>query len=240
MTIETSGWTPDLSSHSGPLYRQIVAALAADLAAGRLHPGDRLPTQRELGAALGVAVGTVTRAYAAAEQRGLVRGEIGRGTFVEGALPDGLQAEDEAQDEGGLIDLSVNLPVYSEDPDLGATLRQLGQRQDLSRLLHYQAHAGMPHHRRAGALWARRFGLTVKEEAILVCAGIQNALTVAFSALAEPGDLIFTEELTYPGVKAVARLLDLRLEGIAMDEEGMIPEALAAAAAKRRARICCH
>ena len=54
-------------------------AIAADVQAGRLTAGDRLPPQRDLADALGVTVTTVTRGYAEAERRGLVRGEIGRG-----------------------------------------------------------------------------------------------------------------------------------------------------------------
>ena len=45
-----------------------------------------------------------------------------------------------------------------------------------------------------------------------------------FSALAEPGDLIVTDALTYTGMKAVASILHLRLHGVAMDEEGMLPD----------------
>lgn len=222
-------WMPRLENPAAPLYLAIARTLADDVARGRLKPGDRLPTQRELGSALGVALGTVTRAYAEAERRGLIRGEIGRGTFVNG--PRG--ADDAAP--GGLIDLSANLPVYCEDPDLGTALRTLGERSDLGQLLHYQAHAGMPRHRQAGASWTRRFGLEVDADSVLVCAGTQNALTVAFAALAGPGDVIFTEELTYPGVKAVAQHLNLRLVGLPIDGQGLVPAALEEAA-ERHAR----
>lgn len=248
-------WTPALPEGPGPLYLKIVDVLAEDVDRGRLAPGERLPTQRKLGRSLGVALGTVTRAYAEAERRGLVRGEVGRGTFVrdgsngdrgkgEGApsrrsseVRAAITAETgPASTAPGFVDLSVNLPVYSEDPDLAAALRHLGERDDLGPLLHYQAHAGMPRHRRAGALWAARFGLDVDESAVLVTAGTQNALTVAFSTLAEPGDRVLTEALTYPGVKAVAGHLNLRLEGVAMDEEGLQPDALRAALDRGPAR----
>lgn len=224
-------WTPELGSPESPLYLAIAHALADDVARGRLKPGERLPTQRELGAALGVALGTVTRAYAEAERQGVIRGEIGRGTFV--AEPREAALDDAAAP--GVIDLSANLPVYCEDPDLGAALRRLGERPDLGELLRYQAHAGMLRHRQAGARWARRFGLEADAGSVLVCAGTQNALTVAFSALTGPGDVIFTEELTYPGVKAVAQHLSLRLVGLPIDGEGLVPEALEAAA-KRHPR----
>src|SRR5687768_745949 len=75
-------WIPDLSSHRGPRYLAIADALAIDIRSSRLSPGDRLPTHRELAYQLGVTVGTVTRAYGEAERRGLIGGEVGRGTFV--------------------------------------------------------------------------------------------------------------------------------------------------------------
>ncbi|MFP2906993.1 GntR family transcriptional regulator [Pyxidicoccus sp. 3LFB2] len=77
-----TSWTPQLRGRDGPLYRVIADALAADIDEGRLAPGTRLPTHRELAETVGVTVGTVTRAYAEAERRGLIGGEVGRGTFV--------------------------------------------------------------------------------------------------------------------------------------------------------------
>ena len=75
-------WTPDLRQRSGPRYIAIAEALAEDAGGGRLRPGTRLPTHRDLADRLGVTVGTITRAYAEATRRGLVTGEVGRGTFV--------------------------------------------------------------------------------------------------------------------------------------------------------------
>ncbi|MBZ0267138.1 winged helix-turn-helix domain-containing protein, partial [bacterium] len=75
-------WIPELQGDKKRLYAAITEAIGRDIRDGRLRAGDRLPPHRELADALGVAVGTVTRAYGEAENRGWVRGEIGRGTFV--------------------------------------------------------------------------------------------------------------------------------------------------------------
>ncbi len=75
-------WLPDLTQQRGPRYRAIADALAADITTGKLPTGSRLPTHRDLAYKLHVTVGTVSRAYAEAERRGLIGGEIGRGTFV--------------------------------------------------------------------------------------------------------------------------------------------------------------
>ncbi len=73
-----TSWSPNLEDRHGPRYLAIAEQLARDLDTGRLKPGDRLPTHRDLAWTLGVTVGTVTRAYAEAERRGLIAGEVGR------------------------------------------------------------------------------------------------------------------------------------------------------------------
>ena len=75
-------YVPDLAGRAGPRYRAIADAVADDAAAGRIATGDRLPTHRALADRLGVTVGTVTRAYALLAERGIVAGEVGRGTYV--------------------------------------------------------------------------------------------------------------------------------------------------------------
>ena len=65
-------WTPALQSREGPQYLAIADAIAADVAAGRLAPGDRLPPQRELAERLDLDFTTVARGYVEAGKRGLV------------------------------------------------------------------------------------------------------------------------------------------------------------------------
>ncbi|MGH6954530.1 MAG: GntR family transcriptional regulator, partial [Alphaproteobacteria bacterium] len=94
-------WAPKLAGRAGPVYRSIADALAEEIEEGGLAPGTRLPTHRALADRLGVTIGTVTRAYADAQRRGLVGGEVGRGTFVrhQGATrfpPSASGAEDAA------------------------------------------------------------------------------------------------------------------------------------------------
>ena len=83
--------------------------LQTDIAAGRLRPGDRLPTQREFADAHRIAMSTATRVYAELIRRGLVVGEVGRGTFVRtGPPPDGFTL---AQGISGRINLATNVPL---------------------------------------------------------------------------------------------------------------------------------
>ena len=77
-------WLPELD-RSKPLYVAIADAMASDVASGVLSQGAKLPPQRELAWKLGVTHGTVTRAYREAELRGLLSGEVGRGSYVRSA-----------------------------------------------------------------------------------------------------------------------------------------------------------
>jgi DNA-binding transcriptional MocR family regulator len=222
-------WTPRLAGRDGPRYRAIVDALAEDLAAGVLGEGARLPTHRALASRLGVTVGTVSRAYSEAERRGLVSGEVGRGTFVRGR---GGETEEDAGE--GPIDLGQNHPPEPADkPQRGAliaALASLSGHHDVSRLLDYPAAGGNPKDREAGADWIGRAGLAARPENVVVCTGSQHGLTVVLATLLEPGDLLLTESLTYSGLKAVAGLLHLRLRGLPIDAAGLRPEALEDAA----------
>jgi DNA-binding transcriptional MocR family regulator len=137
----------------------------------------------------------------------------------------------------GGVNLGMTWPMDALNPDLSAAIRKLSRRADLAELLAYQPNAGMPRHRRAGAHWIASHGHEVAPESVLVCGGAQHAMTVVFSTLARPGDTVLTEELTYPGARAVVELLGLKAVGVAMDDEGLLPDALDAACRKRRPKL---
>ena len=229
-----TSWVPEIRQRRGPRYLAIAEALAEDAGAGRLRPGARLPTHRELADRLALTVGTVTRAYAEAARRNLVSGEVGRGTFVRAPA---LRFASASRAEPGLIDLSANHPPLGPGDGgsaaLGRALAALSRRKDLERLLDYPPPGGAVDHRTAGADWVARSGLRANAERVLVSSGNQHGMTAVFAALLSPGDLVLTEALTYPGMKSLAGLLSLRLQGVALDEQGMRPDALAAACRTR-------
>ena len=124
-------WQPDITERRGPRYRVIADQIADDIHAGRLSPGDRMPTHRDLARQLGVTVGTITRAYAEAERRGLIAGHVGRGTFVNplrqsnqsagGAGPGHETAEDgispvPGQSSGAVSPGSLSAEPLSSEP----------------------------------------------------------------------------------------------------------------------------
>ena len=217
-------WSPRLEGRKGPRYLAIVESIADDFASGELRQGTRLPTHRDLADALGVTVGTISRAYAEAARRGLISGEVGRGTFVRGPLPESTA------DDGEVCDLSQNHPpepaARPQRAALVAALNSLTASGDVGRLLDYPAAGGGAADREAGAAWIARAGLEVSPDEVLVCTGSQHGLTIVLATLLEPGDVLLTEALTYAGLQPVAGLLRLRLRGLAIDAFGLRPDAL--------------
>lgn len=224
-----STWLPDLSCAEGPKYRAIVDTIAADLAAGRLPPGTRMPTHRDLAWRLNVTVGTVARAYAEAERQGLLSGEVGRGTFVRDpcrADPALAQYLNEANDPRvGLINMAVNRPDGDQGAwAVGPHLARLARRNDLAHLLAYRFEPLSAHHRTAGARWLAEEGAPVAPAEVAVTAGSQQAILAALSVMTVPGDAVAVEEYTYPGIKSAVSLMGRTLIPVAMDAGGLIPD----------------
>ncbi|MBI3452192.1 MAG: PLP-dependent aminotransferase family protein [Rhodospirillales bacterium] len=229
-------WLPEIQTRVGPRYLAIADTLAADVAAGRLPPGARLPTHRDLAWKLGVTVGTVTRAYAEAERRGLIAGEVGRGTFIRERGGDVLPTLSPPTD--GFVDLTRNFPPEGpHNKTIAETLAAIAAAKNISSLLAYTSNVGLPAHREAGAAWVRKAGLDARPSEIAVTNGAQHGSMVAMATLTRPGDVVLTEQLTFYGVKSIATLLSLQLHGVAIDEYGLVPDALDAACRQTQARV---
>lgn len=220
-------WKPKLTERKH-LATRILRALAADIEAGHLAPGQQLPTHRELAEHLNVALGTVTRAYALAQDQGLVTGTTGRGTFVA--------AQPAAQE--GIIDLTRNL-VHREqrDGNIRALLGAFGDARKAALLLdEEQDPAGVLEHRTAAARWMSRPGFAPAADDMVICSGVQHAMHTILATIAKPGDVVVTEAVTYAGIKAIAPLSGLQLRGLPIDSEGIDPQAFEDAC-QRGARI---
>jgi DNA-binding transcriptional MocR family regulator len=204
-------------------YKQLVDRIAADIRDGRLAPGTRLPTHRQLAAAEGLALVTATRVYAELDAMGLVSGETGRGTFVrEAALPRGLGIDQHAT-AAGMVDLNFNAPALpGQAALLRSALRQLATSGDLEALLRYQPHGGRPHERAAIAVHLESRGLSVPAEQVLIVDGAQHGLAITVMALLQPGDVVAVDALTYPGFKVLAE--QQRLELVPMPAVGQGPD----------------
>ena len=221
-------WMPNVNRFTPRKHQALMAALREEIRSGRLNPGDRLPAQRDLSEAIGVAVGTIARVYRDAGAEGLIRSTVGRGSYVARRADAFVTAAGSAPAAAGPIDLRINQGLSAFDPPLAPALRALADAgcQDL---LTYHDHGGERGHRQAAAGWLKGCGVERPAERIVLTAGAQNALILSLAACARPGQAVLTEELTYPGLREAADMLGLDLVPVAMDGQGLDPDALEAA-----------
>lgn len=217
-------WTPDLSTSDKPRYLAIADAIADDIMDGRLAVGDRLPPQRKLAKRLAVDFTTVARGYVEAQKRGLIESKVGQGTYVR----DKPRPRRSAKPAPRPIDLSMNLPPETDDPDLIERM-QAGVdhvARDIVSVLRYQGFGGTQADKDAASSWLGRRALVPSQERIFVSPGAHAALLGIVAILAKPGDTVLCEAITYPGIRAIAAQLGVNLVGLPMDDDGIQPQAL--------------
>lgn len=219
-------WYPTLPFGEGPRYLQIVAALYNDIVTGAVSSGQQLPTHREMAAELGLSIGTVSKAYAAAERRGLTSGQVGRGTFVL-ALRSDIGVSDLPSSESQRVNLALNAPPDTGEADIvAAKLVDITRNGALSGLLGYLPHQGLEHHRETIAQWLSDRNVATTAAGVFVTHGAQHAICIAMRLLMRSGATILAENMTYSGMGALALMEGYCLAGVAMDEHGIIPSSL--------------
>jgi DNA-binding transcriptional MocR family regulator len=219
-------WNPKIIDTDKVLYVAIADAIERDIDLGILKPNEKMPPQRSLAKTIGVNLTTISRAYREAEKRGLISGSIGKGTYVaqndknNTTLPEVLSRDDE------IIELGLIGSVKAEGYDLPELLKAVAEDDSLDSLLDYVPSQGIPRHRQAAAKWITQYGLEEDPERIVICAGATHAINCCLTGIFEPGDRIAVDALTFTGFRNAAKLNHIKLEPVAMDSEGMIPESL--------------
>ena len=230
-------WLPELD-RSKPLYLAIADAMAVDVANGVLARGDRLPPQRELAWKLGVTHGTVTRAYHEAELRGLLAGEVGRGSYIRNAEVPQTFAPNSGDGSAELVDLTHAVPpmIISGD-DFDLALESVMRNPNKLSLLDYTPVEGLPQHREMGQHWLKRSGIDADLQNVFVAGGAQVALLTAFQALARPGEKIMAETINYALLRSTFAAAHVEPLCIGMDGEGLLPEEFERAAKAGLSRV---
>lgn len=227
--------TINIPDDGSPRGEALVAAIEAGIRDGDLAPGERLPSQRALAHRLGLAIGTVTRAYAEAERRGLVVGEVGRGTFVRGAeaAPSVVPGPRSASDVDLGNNVSLAVPDVAE-PLHRACVEQLVRSGELTSAIERPDEAaGLDVARR----WLARVGIERDAARVAVAPGFHPALIAVLSALCRPGDTVLCESLAYSGLPACARGAGVHLVGVDVDDRGVVPEDVDRRAERHGARV---
>ncbi|MEU0594158.1 PLP-dependent aminotransferase family protein [Streptomyces ardesiacus] len=215
-----------------PVRTALRDALAELVDGAHLPPGWRMPGQRDLAEALGVARGTVARAYADLVADGRLAPRHGSGTYVRGARGAARPGEGRLTSFDGarpVVDLSSGaLPgsdlVADVMPEVGRLLR------DHLRGPGYHP-AGLPELRQALAADFTRRGVPTREDEVVITAGSQQAVWLIATALTGPGTLTLVEDPSYRGALEAFAGAGGRVQGVRFTSAGLDLDLLARAGA---------
>ena len=236
-------------SASAPLSEQVYVAIQRWIAAGALDENTRLPTTRELAAALGINRGSVQAAYRRLQQGGLVAGRVGSGTVVRGrpaAVDKPLRIEDLLSRRAAELfeetPLSAKAPWVADfsrlAPDerffpLEEFTRTLAYAWSRRRdLWQYAPPLGLEELRVEVSRRLAEIGVLRTAEEILIVSGAQQGLDLLFRTFTDPDDVVAVESPTYSGALTLARLSGVSVLPLPMDVQGPDPRPLLSRGAK--------
>ena len=208
-------------------YAKLADAVAAEIASGVLKPGDRLPPQRTFAYERKIAASTASRVYTELLRRGLVVGEVGRGTFISGEARRGVAASTEPR--GARIDLEFNYPMLPAQSALIAkSLEGLNRPEALDNALRQATSTGTQAQRKTAADYLTRQNKdwSPAPEQMVFTANGRQCIAAALAAVVPNGGRCGVEALTYPFIKGIAARLGVTLVPLAMDEHGVRPDAV--------------
>jgi DNA-binding transcriptional MocR family regulator len=211
----------------------IASGIARLITTGDLAPGDRLPTVRELASDLGVSPATVSHAWQTLASTGLIMSRGRSGSFVRSKPREWMPRRYRGLD--GTLEARLDLSRGSPDPELlppigPALLRVSGVQAGNAGVpinavpINYMAKPDIPElHDLLRETWPS------KVESITVTNGALDAIDRALAALVRFGDRVLVENPTFPPFMDLLEHYGLEPIGVPLDDEGMRPEAFAAA-----------
>jgi GntR family transcriptional regulator/MocR family aminotransferase len=238
-----------------PIYRQLHRLLQQAILSRELPAGSKVPSSRLLANELGIARNTVTQVYEQLALEGYVTSTTGRGTFVADSAPDDIVGASEVATLAAAPQpLPARRALSSRGARLiaeaGVSKRQWGAFMpgvpDVSKfparvwsrlharywrrlrpdLLTYAPGGGLALLRHALADYLRTSrSVRCMPEQIIITTGIHQSVDLAVRLLSDPGDVIWTEDPCYWGVRSVLHVSGLQSRPIAVDAEGINPSA---------------
>jgi DNA-binding transcriptional MocR family regulator len=213
------------SARRSPAYLGIADGLRLLISDGRIPPGTRLPSERELTTALAVSRTTVTRAYALLKERGYLAARQGAGSVTQ--LPVSASASDMLLNPASGAN-GINLSCAAPMAPPGVMAAYEAALAELPGHLPEYGYfpTGLPALREAIARRYDERGLPTDPEQILVTSGALSALAVAARAFVDPGDRVLMESPSYPNAIASLRSGGARIVGADIDQTGWATSSL--------------
>ncbi|HEV8147283.1 MAG TPA: PLP-dependent aminotransferase family protein [Bryobacteraceae bacterium] len=237
-----------------PLYRQIYEKIRSAIASGSVARGEKLPPTRELAESLGLNRMTVASAYELLESDGLIRGHVGRGSFVEGVPAEAARSQSTSLDWESLIpaeeidspapssariSFSASRPSEMLFPldEFRTTCREVIDSDEAVQILQLGPASGYGPLRRYLLEQARQRGVAGADDDILITSGCQQAFDLLQRVLASRGETVLLEDPVYPGLRNVFQRGGARVIGVPVGAEGIEIEALGRMIEQERPRL---
>jgi len=236
-------------SPSVPAYRWLYSSLRAEILEGRLHPGTRLPSTRDLASQYSLARGTIVNAFEQLKSEGYIDGSVGSGTYISKVLPEKLfhvaselptkrvgrgNRRRFISDYGRATRLfrgyetrpirafRANLPALDLFPTnvwTKITVHCL-RRISIRQLMGCDPLGYMPLRRAVTEYLTRARGVRCVPEQVAIVSGVQEALDLTGRLLLKPGDRVCVENPGYPGAALAFRAFGARIFAAGVDNEG--------------------
>ncbi|GAB2672984.1 MocR-like transcription factor YczR [Kribbella swartbergensis] len=194
-----SGLLATWSDGAGPAYKLLAERLRLLIADGRIMPGSRLPSERELTDALGVSRTTVASAYRELRDSGYLLSRRGSGSVT--ALPSRIEPElgrhhAPGIDTDGLYDFTCAAP--SAVPGIASAVAEATADLPVHLATPGYHPQGLPVLREEIAAAYEERGLPTSPDQIIVTSGALAATSIAVRAITQIGDRVLTESPTHP------------------------------------------
>jgi len=231
-----------------PLHRQLYEALRRAVLDGKLSPGDRLASSRELTQDLGLSRNTVVAALNQLVVEGYLVSRVGSGTFVNDELPRAKARSKAHRVHAAAAHLSrrgtalsttfcatqLEIQPFTPGPaDFSAFPVALWQRLQNKHwrmtypdMLDYSYSGGHALLRRAVAQYLRMFrSVPLDVDQVIITSGTQQSLDLCAHMLADHGDTVWLEDPAYWGAVKAFMATGLQIHPVPVDEQGMAPRA---------------
>ncbi len=233
-----------------PAYRWLYETLRSEILAGRLRPGARLPSTRDLSVQYRFARGTIIAAFEQLESEGYTEGSVGSGTYVSRTLPDELlrvvamapaepptprRPRRRLSDQGRRVtafSVLENRPSRAFRPNLPAldlfpttlwaqvAARRL-RRASANSLLGCAPMGYGPLQEAVSAYLSTSRGVKCVPEQVAIVSGVQEALDLVARLFLGPGDRVCMEDPGYTGAALVFEAVGARISTAPVDDEGI-------------------